>query len=309
MNHRIVLIAAAGTAMLASVRPVSAQEPAAGSDRAVQFDVGTGLEYDSNVAVLELDATADAGDVAALLNFGVAYDRPDHGKLDLQAGYNFSDTLHDDFDEFDVRIHRGSGTLSYDLGRTDVGSNLQYARAELDGNEFLALAQVSPYVSRLVGKRLFLRFAYAYTDKDFAGNPDRNATTDGAAADAYVFLNGLTTYLVFGYRFDSEDAVDGQFDYAAHKLNAQLSRRLKAGSRELTFKTYLRFETRDYDNTTLSIGAPRKDDRAQFEASLDVPMTRRVLATIGYKHADNQSNLPSVDFAENVWSASFKATF
>jgi hypothetical protein len=38
-------------------------------------------------------------------------------------------------------------------------------------------------------------------------------------------------------------------------------------------------------------------------------MTRRVLATIGYKHADNQSNLPSVDFGENVWSASFKATF
>jgi hypothetical protein len=224
-------------------------------------------------------------------------------------GYHFSETLHDDFDEFDVRIHRGSSTLRYDLGRTDVGATLQYALAELDGNEFLTLAQASPYVSQLVGKRLFLRFAYARTDKDFAGNPARNALADGLSADAYVFLNGLTTYLAFGFRYDDEDAIDAQFDYAGHKWNAQLSQRFAAGARELTFKTHLRYEARDYRNVTPSIGVARDDSRYQVEALLEVPMTERVTATVGYKHADNRSNLASVDFAENVWSAAFGATF
>ena len=274
-------------------------------ERALSFELGMGAEYDSNVAVLELDTTANAGDAAALLDFGVAYDKPSAGRFDLTTGYNFSQSLHEDFDDFDVRIHRGSATMSYDLERLDAGATLQYAYAELDGDEFMTFAQVSPYVSKLIGKRLFLRFAYAHTDKDFAGNPGRDATAGSVSSDAYVFLNGLTTYLVFGYRYDDENAVDRQFDYAGHRLSAQLSRRLMAGSRELTLKTYLRYETRDYDGLTPSIGAARNDDRYQLEVSAELPLTQRAQARIGYKHADNRSNLPSVDFDENVLSVGF----
>ena len=307
MKKELMLLAAAAAAPLSGGY---AQEQVAKKDaRPVSFDLGTGLEYDSNVAVLELDTATNAGDVVAQLDFGAGYDRRSDGPFDVAAGYHFSETLHDEFDEFDVRIHRGSGTLRYDLGRTDIGTTLQYADAELDGNEFLTLAQPSPYVSQLIGKRLFLRFAYAYSDKEFADDPGRDATADGWSADAYVFLNGLTTYLVFGYRRDAEDAVDAEFDYAGTKLNAQLTRRFMAGARELTFKTQLRYEERDYDFATPSIGAPRRDDRYQLEAWLELPMTERVLATLGYKHADNRSNLASVDFSENVWSASFSTTF
>jgi hypothetical protein len=289
--------------------PVAAQpDPAAPEpsedERAVSFEVGTGLEYDSNVAVLDLDTSTNAGDLAALAEFGVDYDKPDAGPFDLTLGYNFSQSLHDDFGAFDVRVHRGSGTASLDLGRVDIGTTMNYAAAALDGDEFLTIAQISPYVSRLVGERLFLRFAYVRSDKDFAANPARDATADGFSSDTYVFLNGLRTYLVFGYRYDDEDAADGQFDYAGHKLSAQLSQRLPTGKRELTLRTYLRYETRDYDNATPSIGAPRGDDRVQLETSLEVPLRERLITRFGYKHADNRSNLPSVDFDENVWSVS-----
>jgi hypothetical protein len=191
----------------------------------------------------------------------------------------------------------------------DVGANLQYALAELAGQEFLTLAQASPYVSTLVGKRLFLRFAYAYSDKNFAGNPARDAKSDSLAGDAYVFIDGLKTYVMFGYRVSDEDALDSQLDYSGHNFNAQLSHRFPAGSREVTFKTYLRYEARDYDAPTLSIGAPREDDRYQLEASAEMPLTARLSARVGYKHADNRSNLPSVDFDENVFSVMFSATF
>src|SRR5687767_13452066 len=178
---------------------------AAESD-AVSFELGASLEHDSEVAVLELDASADAGDAAALLEFGFTYARPTDAKLDFGAGYNFSETTHEDFSAFDVRIHRGSARTSYDLGRFDVGATLQRAGAELDGNDFMVLTQLSPYLSGLVGRRLFLRFAYADTDKDFAANPARDAATGSLSSDAYVFVNGLKTYLVFGHRYDDEDA-------------------------------------------------------------------------------------------------------
>ena len=289
----------------------SAQDPtqATNDQRAVSVTLGTGVEYDSNVAVLELDTSADAGDRSLLLDFGLGYDKPDAGRFDLQAGYDLSQSLHDEFDSFDVRIHRSSGTLSYDLGRVDLGATLQYAYAQLDGNEFLTLQQVSPYVSKLVGRRLFLRFAYARSDKDFTGNPTRSAKADSLAADAYVFVDGLRTYLVFGYRLDDENALDAQFDYAGNMLRAQLAKRLMAGDRELTLRTSLRFESRDYDSPTPLIGHPRRDDRRRLEISLDVPMSQRTTAQISYEHADNASNLPSVDFDEDVLSLRFRARF
>lgn len=300
---------ACGAAATAACGAAQEPTPATNGDRAVSLTLGTGVEYDSNVAVLELDSSTDAGDRSLLLDFGVGYDKPNAGRFDVQAGYDFSQSLHDDFDSFDVRIHRGSGTLSYDLGRVDVGATLQHARAELDGTEFLTLQQVSPYVSKLVGRRLFLRFAYASTDKDFAGNPTRSANADALSADAYVFVDGLRTYFVFGYRRDDEDAVDAQFDYGGDVLRAQLAKRLMAGTRELTLRTSLRFESRDYDSPTPSIGSPRRDDRRQLEVSLDVPVGERTTAQVGYERADNASNLPSVDFAENVLSLKFRARF
>lgn len=277
------------------------------AERPFTFSLGLGAEYDSNVAVLELDTTSNAGDAAALFEFGVSYDKPDEGRFDLRTGYNFSQMRHEDFDAFDVGIHRGSATFSWDLEGVDTGANLQYAYAELDGEEFLVLEQFSPYIQKLMNERLFLRFALAYTEKTFAGNEGRDAEAASLSSDAYVFLNGLTTYLVFGHRYSDEEARDPQFDYGAHRLKLQLNRRFEVGPRTLTFKTYLRYETRDYSHPTPSIGEQRKDDRYQFEALAELPLSERLLATFGYKHADNQSNLSNLDFAENVYSVKLSA--
>jgi hypothetical protein len=297
--------AGSDAAAAAGSQPVMPEDDGADT---VTFEVGGGIEHDSNVAVLELDSSAGAGDSAVLLELGAAYDRPGDAPLDFGAAYNFSDSSHEDFSEFDVRIHRGSARMSYDLGRLDVGANLQYAYAELDGNEFLTLTQVSPYLSRLVGERLFLRFAYADTDKDFADNPGRDAATSSVSSDAYVFVNGLNTYLVFGHRYDDEDARNAEFDYTGHRLGLQVARRFAMAKRQLTLRTYVRLEDRDYRSMTPSIGAARRDDRRELEAVVEIPMGRRVLARVGVKRADNDSNLAAVDFAETVLSVGLNAT-
>lgn len=288
---------------------LSGQAAAQTDERPVSFEIGTGVEYDSNVALLELDTATNSGDAIALFDFAVAYDMRSNSAFDLKAGYNFSETAHDDFDDFDLRIHRGSGTMSYDFGRVDVGSVFQHALAELDGDDFMTLTQVSPYFSTLIGERFFLRVAYTRTDKDFDDNPGRAAQADAVSSDLYYFVNGLRTYILIGFRYDDEDANDGQFDYSGNRLRVQLSRRFTLDSRELTFKVGLRSEQRDYDNETLSIGAARRDDRLQLEASGEIPLNDRFTAGIAYKRANNESNLPAVDFDEDVLSVTFKAGF
>lgn len=278
-------------------------------ERSVTFEVGAGVRYDSNVALLEIDTSTNVGDALAVAEFGLGYNLPNTGRFDLTAGYNFSETLHEDFDAFDLRLHRGSSALSWDLGRVDVGAILQYAKAELDGAEFMTLRQVSPYVSTLAGRKLFLRFAYTGTNKDYDRNPLRKASADSWSADVYFFLNGVKTYLLLGLRRDDEDAIDAQFDYRGDRLRVQISHRFALRERELTFKAGVRSETRDYLNLTPSIAAPRDDRRVRFEASAALPLGERVVADFAYQRANNESNLPAVDFNEHLVSLTFTASF
>lgn len=318
MTHQKHLtFAAAATLMLASPLAAFGQESdspelngaESSAERSLTFDAGGGVEYDSNVNLLELDTTTNASDVVATLAFGVGYDLASTGKFGFRSGYNFSETAHDEFEAFDLRLHRASSTLSWDFGRVDIGTNLQYAEAELDGRDFMTLTQISPYVTKLAGTRLFLRFAYTDTDKDYASNPLRAATADAWSSEIYVFLDGLNTYLLFGLRLDDENAIDPQFDYQGDRFRVQLTHRLPLRERELTFRTGLRSESRDYTNLTPSIGAPRNDDRVQFEASAELPLGERLVATFDYQRADNQSNLAAVDFDEDKVSMSFNASF
>ena len=278
-------------------------------DRALSFQVGGGMRYDSNVALLDLDTSTNAGDAIRLLNFGLSYDLPTSGRFGFTTGYNLSDSRHEDFEAFDVRLHRASATLSWDMGRTDVGAVLTHADARLDGTDFLTLDQVSPYVSQLVGDKLFIRFAYTDADKDFASNPLRAASAAAWSSDFYVFLNGLTTYLIVGLRIDDEDAIDPQFDYSGDRFRVQLSHRFGTGERPLTFRAGVRTESRDYSSITPAIGSLRQDDRWRFEAGADLPISESVTANFVYQHADNSSNLQSVDFDEDVVSVEFSATF
>jgi hypothetical protein len=316
MKSRFLLcLTAALTAALPSVGQTAdeAGDTATAADenenRKVAFRVGTGLEYDSNVAVLELDATSGEGDMAALVDLGVGFNANPTERFNFAADYNFSDMMHEEFDEYDVRIQRGSATGSFDFGRVDIGASYHHALADLDGDDFLTLSQTSPFVTKLIGERLFLRLAYAYTDKDFATSPGRDATTNSFDTEVFVFVDGVKTYLSFGYRYDDEDAIDPQFDFAGNRFKAQFARRVALASREITVKTYLRLEDRDYLNPTLSIGEVRDDRRLQLEAVAEIPLTARIETQISYKYSDNQSNLPSLDFDENVLTVSFSADF
>lgn len=276
------------------------------NDADKEFDIlvegKAGVEYNSNVAVLDLDTNTGEGGWLATLNGTLEVSGNPTDKLLLRGGYEFSQTLHEEFDAFDLTLHRGYAEAGYDLGPVTVGVLGNLAQASLQGDEYLTFTQVSPYLSHQFGDALFLRLSYAATDKSFEGRPQRDATSDAVGADAYVFLNGTKRYLAIAGKAIEEDANSDEFDYSGGSARVRLVERFDALDREITLRTGVEFEQRDYDATYPGIGAPREDKRTALDVSLEAPVANNVFVEGSYRYGAYDSNLATANYDEHVTS-------
>ncbi len=278
------------------------QAAATGTGYEFRLEGKVGAEYSSNVAVLDLDANTGEDDWAATINALAEVGGSPMEGLTLRGGYEFTQTLHDEFKAFDLILHRGYAEVGYDFKLVTLGVLGNVARASLDGDEYLTFTQVSPYISRQVGDALFLRASYAATDKTFEGRPGRDARSDTIAADAYVFLDGIRRYIIVGGKAFDEDAASGELDFGGGSVRLRLVQRLDVLDREMTLRAGVEYEQRDYDDPTPPIGAPREDRRTGVDASLEAPLTDNIFFEGAYRFGDYESNLATADYEEHVAS-------
>lgn len=301
-TNRLATGVGAGVLTFLAASAQAQEKPPSDGGLDILLEGKVGAEYNSNIAVLDLDTNTGQGDWAVTIN-GLAEisGKPVEG-LTLRGGYEFSQTLHDEFDEFDLTLHRGYAEAGYDFGFATLGVLGNVAQANLDGDEYLTFTQVSPYISRQFGDALFLRASYAATDKSFEGRPERDATSDTIAADAYFFLDGTKRYIAVGGKAIEEDAASDELDFRGGSARIRLVQRFDAFDREVTFRAGVEYEQRDYDAPTLSIGAPRRDKRTGVDLSLEAPITDNVFIEGSYRYGDYQSNLTAADYDEHVTS-------
>lgn len=293
--------AGAGALVLLSAAAHAQKAPETSGPK-FSFEGRVGAEYNSNVAVQELDANTGQGDWAATFSALGEVSGSPLDKLTLRAGYEFSQSLHDEFDAFDITLHRGFAEASYDIGGVNVGVIANLAQANLAGDKYLTFSQVSPFVSHQFNDKLFVRAAYAATDKSFDGRPSRDAKSDAISADAYFFLNGTTQYIAVNGKATEEDANDDTLDYGAGSARVRYVQRFPAFDRDMTFRAGVEYEKRDYNAPTPSIGAPRSDRRAAIDLSLEAPVTDNIFVEGAYRNGRYQSNLASADYNEQVTS-------
>jgi len=273
------------------------------------FEVSAGAEYDSNVSVDAIDVNTAADDYAAVLDAKIGFDSEISENTEFKLGYSFSQSLHGEFTNFDIQSHFASADVSRDFGGFDLGTAYRIAYSRLGGAGFLTLQQVSPYASTFLTKKIFLRAAYTYTDKNFENRIDRDSTVHAGGADIYYFVNGVRTFFVTGYKYESEDALDSQFDFDSHHFKIRFSQRFLIGQRSAKLKIGWRYEVRDYSSITPSIGILRDDDRHRFQAELEIPITDRIFGSLEYEYSDYSSNLPSADYNQNLAGVRLGARF
>src|SRR3990167_124613 len=299
MNRVMMMTAAfavcAGDALAAD--PEAAKKS---SGPSFDIEIAAGVDYDSNVSVNQLDANTGVDDFAAALDADFDFSTPLGPDTELQLGYGFSQSLHFDLTAFDLQSHLATADLSHDFGLAEIGAAYRFAYSRLGGDPFLTMHQVNPYISKFIGKTLYVRGGYTYTDKNFEEPATSDATNDSFGGDVYLFLNGVKSYLVGGYEREIEKAVSDEFDFHADNFRVRFAQRFPFGAGDAELSLGYRFEDRNYDNQTPSILAVRADERHRFQADLEIPLTKRAFARLEFEHGDYKSNLPSADYKQDL---------
>lgn len=213
------------------------------------------------------------------------------------------------------QIQHASAALKYDAGVLDAGLGLHHVDAQQGGDDFLTLRRVSPSVAKLFGERLYLRGAYVRTDKDLRNDAGRSAVNDGFSAGAFLFLDGPTRYVAFGWTTADEDAANDDFDYDGDRLKLMYAQRLEWPAAAVELKSRLELERRDYRQVLASASLlaadsrQRSDERLRATLQMDVPVNDWLTVESAVEYASNASNLASADFDETRYSVRLAAAF
>ncbi|MFK8050905.1 MAG: surface lipoprotein assembly modifier [Halioglobus sp.] len=269
-------------------------------------DIAVGAEYDSNIAVEEVDRSSSETDYALTLSAGLGVQQKLNDSAKIGFSYDFNQNIYQNFSQVDRQTHILGGNLSKDLGKADAGLSLFYINSRLDGKPFLELSRISPSVSGFLSKKWFARGAYVYSDKTIEDRPERDAISNAAEADIYYFRRGLRSYLNIGYRFRDEDANSDPLDYTAHSLKLRYIQRVEVFSKLAKLELAWRYEDRDYQSDTASINEERGDQRHRWRLDFEIPVWGPGSAIqFYYGYSDYDSNLPQSDYNQAITGTRF----
>lgn len=282
---------------------------AVSASAAVDFELATGVEQDSNLNVVELDKNSNQSDLALLLNAKANGSWQPVEKLSLSAGYAYSGKRYREQDEFNLAIHQISADANYEFDTATVGASHYYAKAVLDSHDFLDLNQTSLYIAKLINNQFYLRAAANLQDKSFAGLAERNAKNKGASVDGFVFFNQGKSFVSLGVAAETENAKAHQFDYSGSSVKARLSHKFLMGEKEQKVQLGYRYLQRDYSGITAEINTERYDKAQVLDASWEVSLSKNAALEAKAEAGKYSSNLPSADYKDNRVSVQVKFRF
>jgi len=264
-----------------------------------------GFEYDDNVTTDEIDSTSNLSDMALLIELGGAYKPKFGGAYGLELGYDFSQSLHEDLDDFDLQTHTLSASVEREVSSWDLGLIYLYSRTFLGGDDFLGIHSATPSVGRSVTDRWYVSLRYGFQAKNFIqdANDARDAVNNGLTIDNFIFFDQSRSYISLGYRIEDENTDGDQFDYIGHFLHARAKLRVPI-KRIQRWNPVLRlgfeFSKKDYSSITPSIGAERDDERVTLSAALTAAITKYENIELAVEHIEADSNLASADYEETI---------
>jgi len=275
----------------------------------VSADLAFGIEHDSNVAVDEVDRSSNLGDNGRRFGGGIRVDHDFNQNVSGKISYGFNAIDYAEFDRLSRRTNTLGTALSFKLGSLKGGVDYFFTNSRLDNTNFLSYHRLSPSLSGFISKRWFFRGGYVYGDKTLEQRSGRDATSHGLETDAYYFWRGLRRYFNLGYAYKTENSRANRFDFKGHTIKLRAVQRFQLGANLSTLEGGLRYEQRDYQSITPSIGENRFDDRIKIFVRLDYAMTQRLTWRFYTEYSDYQSNLPSADYDQTVLGTEMRFSF
>jgi hypothetical protein len=271
--------------------------------------MSAGMEFDDNVTVSAQDLATGEKDFAYIFEFAGAYRFLDTQRFNLEASYDFYQSIYDTLSDFDLQSHIFSLGGTYKFQDFDLDVFASYNRNTLGGEDFLEIFTIAPQVGFFPTERWFSLIRYSYEDSGFFTDPARDGKNNGLGTDNFVFFMQGKSYLMFTYRFENKDTRGPEFTYDGHFATIGAKTILPFWNRRGTFNLAYKYFYKDYTNITPSLGQERHDLRHTIQVGVAQPLNTWLQLNLKYEFIDSVSNLQSIDFTENIASFNFNVFF
>lgn len=308
MKPQILLAGASALCLLTTLAsyPANAQNA---ETFTLKSEVSAGVGMDTNVGISDLDQNTGEDDLALLLGLKLDGEVKASDRLKIRGGYEFTDTRYEDYEDFSLQIHRASLEAAYDLDLIEAGLLYTGAHARLGGEGYLNYQQLSPYVSKLLDNKVFLRGSAEFSQKDFKTDDRRDADGNAVRGDVYYFFDGTRNYVSLSGKLTEENASSKEFSYSGREANIRYTKKADLFDRETRFQLGAGWEDQDYEGRFAPNSQARTDEIVSVNSSLEFELVGPLSLDLGYKYRDRSSNLPSADYDEHVGELRFVASF
>ncbi len=273
------------------------------------YQIYAGANYNSNVAVNELDVNVGTGDILAKTDAKIKFETDIGDNSEFSIQYRLASSTHQKLSRFDILSNTVLAKFEHDFAGFKAGIRYQFADYNLNQNDFLTLNHIRPYIAKRISKKTYIRGYYGYSDKKYQNAIARTAKENRLGADTYYFINGSRQYIQAGYFYKDSNANGDEFDFGSHNFKLGYVKRFKFNNRRARLKLGWRYEMRDYKNITPLIGVKRDDDRHRFRADFRIPVNDIIYGQFEAGYANYSSNLPSADYSRNIVAVGIGAKF
>ena len=286
----------------ASVQLLAALAETETESRRLHLSAGVGFEYDDNLTVSEQDLSTGIGDNAVTLEAGLELDLLGGETYGISAGYDFYQSLYQDLSNFDLQSHEPHAEIYALWGGFRPILGYTYRNQNYGGKDYLSGHRLELDTTLCGWRNSCALLGVGFERLRYAPTPERDAYRYGLVlGQQTLFMRGLVAFTL-SWEPEWQDAVSGDFDYSAQIVRAGLSLSLNRLRPGIWLGLSYEFESRDYGNLVRELGSNRQDDQHLFWAGLRVPLLGPTQASLDYMRIGSQSNIPSLNYDEDIVS-------
>lgn len=267
-----------------------------------------GMEHDDNLTVVEADRQSDKSDHAVTLEAELEYILGNWQDWSWSSGYDLYQSHYSTFDEFDLTSHGVWIAAERSLETWDVNGQYRYSHSSIDHDKLYSSHSFRPGIGRQWGSQFYTSGYVDYQRRDFEDDL-RDGNLIQMGGDIIWFPDSRSSYAVVSLGLDHDDTDGDEFIYSGVRLAAAWNFPLRIKNHTIKNSLSVNWEDRDYDKVTPAIGTKRDDQRTSMKLSSEYKIRRDWVLKASYEYVDNESNLDSLNYHQNLFSLSTGLSF
>jgi len=275
----------------------------AGTDQPVSLKAFMGYGYDSNVSVSQTNSSSGQADTLADLGLSASFKFFKTDSQSLDVGYDFSQTLHQKLNQFDIQTNAISMNASQNIGGSTAGLLYSFNFIRLGAHPFFDMQFVNPSYMMPLTSQIFFRSSVIYINECYHTDKSRNADHIQPDVQLFYFFPGSKTFVTVSANYQREQTKGPEFTYSGYGLRADMTLPLQLLAIDAKLKAGYEWTSRNYDNITASLGARRYDRLGAFKLSSEFPVTKKLSLEVQGQYIGRNSNLASANIDESTVEA------